>query len=698
MLVSFLNNEFNKTMKLERYLQYNKVSTGIPGLDILLYGGLAVPYQSSEGMLIVVRGKDDMGKTILCLQLLHAIGNALAKHDGFPAIHYFTNYQNKQDVADLQMDILINWIIKEMIRKSVTGEQINGNVFTKALFNTQDIIWEDKDENIIPADLIKNDPDGMICKEALYYNGRTNSLHYRVTSSNSTQAYSDADNVIYARRYKYLEEYLENDVLHDVEDRLGFRFTPIQIHDRIKAIIEKKVKVFNYKESRKLATARTHLFAVNLINDKDEISKSEKSLLMEQLRKHSTISILLISDSDKWPIEKADLLIDLSAGTYGTSDYITNRLQISKSRFQMTALGIHQYKRRDHGIEIYPSPSIYCMQRRYLQRALVYTHSNVLTDTYQQYLDNADDGKKYGSYLSEVDSITDSYFNALSPSAYKNFSVHQVLDRVFINPIIDKTGQQGDTITKRVSIEKAFLYGHNGGVTAIIGDPNTYKRYLTYGSAFSSAYRHEHTLFLLLNTDDRIARRRLQCPARKEKCRCEMCKDCYKYLHFMNIVMGCITPEEFLFYLIQQIDTEYQDGQIRRIIIDELQTIDYCFPLLKDNVLFLPALIDECRNRGIALYVLCDKHSLQVKALRALADNVVCTKRTDKGKAMVCVEKYSGYNSKPSKIFAGEIVCVEDLFECYEKGGQDSRKTFFDFDADKIEEKKVYTMEDYWNK
>ena len=94
-----------------------------------------------------------------------------------------------------------------------------------------------------------------------------------------------------------------------------------------------------------------------------------------------------------------------------------------------------------------------------------------------------------------------------------------------------------------------------------------------------------------------MIRRRLTCPARP--LRGDMyqeCNNCYKYIHFMNICMGNITPEEFLYYLEKQIEVTYDGSlkkRIRRIVIDDMQILDYCFPKLKEaGGLFLAALAE----------------------------------------------------------------------------------------------------------
>ena len=117
---------------------------------------------------------------------------------------------------------------------------------------------------------------------------------------------------------------------------------------------------------------------------------------------------------------------------------------------------------------------------------------------------------------------------------------------------------------------KDLIYGFRGGVTAIVGDANTYKRFFTFGCAFSSSVSKEHTLFLLLNKEDSMIRRRLACPARSKKDKkCEECKNCYSFLHFMNISMGNITPDELIFFLRKQLEVGFKDGKkVTRVIME----------------------------------------------------------------------------------------------------------------------------------
>ena len=685
---------FMLSNQLNKYFLYNKIKTGISGLDTLLYDGLVIP--ENDNLLIVIRGGDNTEKTIFGLQLISAVASEFAKLNYSISVQCYSNYLNKKFRDDLLLDMLIASAVRQLTMCYISGKKITGKILTEAFFDTDNIVcchFNPNATTFLPYSDLDTIPDKMLCQEALYYNNRTNALHLRIQRQDDST--STQDNLVYSRKHDSLNDFFTNgNSLKDVEELLQTKYVNISMNEQslsVQSIIRQLQELHVHTSE--------NLVCVNLVNRMDNGSNEKEDIcdLIDELKRFR-VSILVIRDDVKIPSENVGMVIDLTTSNYKNVEYCLNYLTISKSRFQTTALGYHQYKRKDYGIEVYPSIHTYCQKRRYLQRALVYTHSNVISETYQQYLnDNVFDGHTYDSYTNDIDTIREAYRRALSPSAYKDFSISQVLDSIFINPIKNKKVQVGSQ-TYSQQLENSFLYGNNGGITAIIGEPNTFKRFLTFGSAFSSAHKKEHTLFLLLNKDSRTVRRRLQCPAISNKKCPDRCGECYQYLHFMNIVLGCITAEEFIYFLTQQIDTAYPDGKITRVIIDDLQILEYCFPLLFDNKLFMPALIDECRDRHIALYIMCDKNSIMTPSLSVLADNVVYTNRDTKGGLELFVERYSGYNSTPSKIFVGKVKSPTRLFECYERGSRDNRRAFFDFDSDQFESGTRFTMSDYWKK
>lgn len=671
--------------------QYNKIKTGILGLDKLLYNGLVIP--KGNNIMLLIRGDDDTEKTAFSLQLVQGLASSMSTDSDQRQIHYYSNYLDDDYLSDLELDMIIASSIQKLTSLSLQKNINLTSTFSSFFF---DVANNKLKNNPSPySGDLANDyscPDKMLCDEALYYNNRTNALHLR--KAHGDKHTSTEENVVFERKMDYLSCYMNEPEIKNVENLLGTLFIENKIHKKTESLGE----IENL-----LPADKENIVCVNLVNKMSAQIDGSTITHLSKVLKQYRISIVVIRKDVKFPEEDADMIIDMATTNDNFCGYLLHYISIYKSRYQSTVLGVHQYKRRDIGIEVYPSLHLYCQERRYLQRALVFTHSNVISETFQQFLEkNQEDSNTftYHDYLSQKDTISKGYFNALSPSAYKNFSIDKVMDTIFINPIKNVQGH-GDSESALMKNENDFLYGNNGGITAIIGEPNTYKRYITFGSAFSSAYRKEHTLFLLLNKDYKIVRRRLQCPARHSKCKeCTdtQCRQCYEYMHFMNIKLGCITAEEFMYYLFHQIKVGYGNSHIKRIIIDDLQIVEHCFPFLFEESLFIPALIDECKELGIALYIMCDKSSSLVEKLKVLADNVVCTSRDSKGHLEIMVERYSGYNSLPSKIFSGLVCDPCKLFTCYEIGSRGNRRTIFEFKATEIGKKNRVTMSDFWNK
>ena len=164
------------------------------------------------------------------------------------------------------------------------------------------------------------------------------------------------------------------------------------------------------------------------------------------------------------------------------------------------------------------------------------------------------------------------------------------------------------------------------------------------------------------------------CPSSKDCSSCtvscefmDKCQNCYENIHFLSLRMGCITAEEILFVLEQQIDLSFKDGKhVKHIFIEDLQKIDYSFPLLKSNKLFLSALVTFCRDRKVDLTILSDKKASLTQELCTLADNVICMEREvkDRDRAATIRIERSSQPHEISKIMSYKIKDMLKLFRC----------------------------------
>ena len=660
-----------------------KLPTGIRGLDKVLYGGIDVNVLKAlhiggndiprTPLVIAIKGsEDDNDKSMLAMQMLYGIAQSVEKikadYQHINSGWYSTYYQTHK-LDDMFLDYFISSSLQEILRKKASKDanvNLCSNIFTNLLFDSSNILCQGISTNAnIPYTAVANTTDAMIGDGIIYYNRRTNSLHVKADLTADDNKY----NQVYLRQFDSINEYSQI-YSNKQQDALFYKYTGLHF------LPFAMIGDLTYSQLTRSIANPKELIAVDLSAYKDLAVTKINGLL--NLLHDAKIVILVVDSTAEIPENRVNMMMELSQKV--DHKFVLKYLQITKSDSQDFAPGLHQYKKRDYGIEVYPRKELYLYERRYLQRALVYTHADALTETYQQYMKLQKyyidtPTTTYEDYEADIASEENKPFYAIYPKNYMEQMSIDLLNRVFI-PINPLRNLLHKSKNETEFIENEYMYGNAGFVTAVIGKANTYKRFLTFGGIFGSACAEDHTLIIMMNKEEMVTRRRLACPARP-LCgdRDKACRSCYHYIHFMNICMGNITPEEFLYYLERQIEVTYDGDQkkhIRRIVIDDLQILDFCFPRLNDG-LFLAALAELCREHDIILYILCDISGKMLPPLRALADNVIITQKDKKdGHPLIFVEKFAGYTNTPSKMYCGKVKNVNKLFRCVEKEGINS--------------------------
>ena len=665
-----------------------KLPTGIRGLDKVLYGGIDVNVLKAlhiggnniprTPLVIAIKGsEDDNDKSVLAMQMLYGIAQSVEKikadyqhiNNGWNQPVMYSTYYQTHKLDDMFLDYFISSSLQEILRKKASKDanvNLSSNIFTNLLFDSSNILCQGISTNAnIPYTAVANKTDAMIGDGIIYYNRRTNSLHVKADLTADDNKY----NQVYLRQFDSINEYSQM-YSNKQQNALFYKYTGLNF------LPFAMIGDLTYSQLTTSIANPKELIAVDLSAYKDLAVTKINGLL--NLLHDAKIVILVVDSTAEIPENRVNMMIELSQKV--DHKFVLKYLQITKSDSQDFAPGLHQYKKRDYGIEVYPRKELYLYERRYLQRALVYTHADALTETYQQYMKLQKyyidtPTTTYEDYEVDIASEENKPFYAIYPKNYMEQMSIDLLNRVFI-PINPLRNLLHKSKNETEFIENEYMYGNAGFVTAVIGKANTYKRFLTFGGIFGSACAEDHTLIIMMNKEEMVTRRRLACPARP-LCgdRDKACRSCYHYIHFMNICMGNITPEEFLYYLERQIEVTYDGDRkkhIRRIVIDDLQILDFCFPRLNDG-LFLAALAELCREHDIILYILCDISGKMLPPLRALADNVIITQKDKKdGHPLIFVEKFAGYTNTPSKMYCGKVKNVNKLFRCVEKDGINS--------------------------
>lgn len=663
-----------------------KLPTGIRGLDKVLYGGIDANVLKAlqiggnniprTPLVIVIKGsEDDNDKSMLAMQMLYGIAQSVENikadyqhinSDWNKPVMYSTYYQTHK-LDDMFLDYFISSSLQEILRKKASKDanvNLSSNIFTNLLFDSSNILCQGISTKAnFPYTAVANTTDAMIGDGIIYYNRRTNSLHVKADLTADDNKY----NQVYLRKFDSINEYRQM-YSNKQQDTLFYKYTELHF------LPFSMIGNLTYSQLTTSIANPKELIAVDLSAYKDLAVTKINGLL--NLLHDAKIVILVVDSTAEIPENRVNMMIELSQKV--DNMFVLKYLQITKSDSQDFAPGLHQYKKRDYGIEVYPRKELYLYERRYLQRALVYTHADAVTETYQQYMRQqkyyqGDDAVSYDDYKEELKK--NKPFFSLYPQNYMQQMSIDLLNKILI-PVNPLRQQNKKSKEKDDLMAEEYMYGNAGFVTAVVGKANTYKRFLTFGGIFGSACSKDHTLIVMMNKEESVTRRRLICPAKPWKVdKMDYCRECYGYIHFMNICMGNITPEEFLYYLEKQIEVPYDyesKKRIRRIVIDDLQILDFCFPRLEKNGLFLAALAELCRVHDIILYFLCDTASELLPTLRALADNVIFTKKDESGHPLIFVEKFAGYTNTPSKMYCGKVKNVNKLFRCVENHGINS--------------------------
>lgn len=438
--------------------------------------------------------------------------------------------------------------------------------------------------------------------------------------------------------------------------------------------------------------------------DTESLRTLPYSHLYGTLRNYARVSILVFDDRKEEEGDE-DIVIDLRVNTDDSQEYTYHELQISKSVFQTRALGWHQYKRRDYGIVVFPSIHLRLTRRYYVSNLLNEIGKGMLENTYMSFLasrfhGNPDDaggydGLLYDEYVRGKEDLEERLLWNMYVRQEKEHGRILSRSRASGEPESHETDDvpfDGDSLLHRSLFGSEASDSGDPGycvqsthspVTAIVGNPNSFKRLLVLSKAFHWAKKGQHVLFVLFDKDETDIRRQMLCPAIRSrikacgaeedfKAKSASCRSCCRFIHFLSMRPGCITAEEFLSVLLEQIliycDSDIDNGMERRklhVVIDDFQRIDFSFPFIKNTTLFTSGLINMCREHNVELTILCDKSSERAHEVCTLADNVMCIQRERRD-----TDSFNLFSERivdpplPSSIVRYRIEDALDMFTC----------------------------------
>ncbi len=336
------------------------------------------------------------------------------------------------------------------------------------------------------------------------------------------------------------------------------------------------------------------LDGLNMLDVKER-SLVEEHDLIELLRKSCSVAII-IHDTVAEQYAAIDFMADMIIELYGEKTvypphYYINQISIIKSRYQSTALGWHQYKIEKNGIKVFPSIHFRASRLNAMTQRLDFSRKSI---------------------AEHLSMNSDLYFNEKE----KN----QPAIQDFISEIL------GPKNLKK------------GSCTVILGSRRTMKTILTLD--FLRAEGHESgngslLLSLLDNQGTIIEQARILCSLRCIKSQpCKEHLECFQKMYLLHFRPGCIHPDEFIDALEERLRYGIEDStkNISRFAFWDLTQLEDRFPLLNNEPLFLPLLMDHLKNspypnnsepRKITSIFMGAPNTQLGKMASAMADNVL---------------------------------------------------------------------------
>lgn len=407
----------------------------------------------------------------------------------------------------------------------------------------------------------------------------------------------------------------------------------------------------------------------------EELKRLPLENFVKELRNRSKVSILILNDKETLRNLDADIIIDMRRSFDSVHNYTYHELSVVKNVKGQFAFGWHKYKPMNGLIYVYPS----------IHKLLSQQYS--VDNTFIQAI-NTD--ARYAQSFAEMMEITPSFPNV---NPYENISEQE----------------EEDIPKKEENILSKLITPHlveKGRISSIIGNHNTFKRFLVSVSILNSILSGHEVFVLLLNEKRKgmlqlIDKIRYDAGISKGKA-----EEAYQHLFFWEVRMGCISPDELVSFVMEYIDMQRKNCGKKRIdiFIIDLGTIEQCFPMLNNESLFVPTLSTLCREKKVDLHLVCNKHFSQRSVVCTVADNLICTRRNpedDSNQLTMLLEKNDfgpRYNCKVFELVVKQVYGEGDRFNV---GINSEGMVVFKKDINEIPNvvtSEIPTTKDYWRK
>lgn len=531
---------------------FNALEIGEAPICELLRGYLVLPNEERSGLVILIEGKPGTGKSTLALQLLDWIDEVSRQRKRL----LFSIEQSQIDVASKYHKMIAAKLIQLAPKTRAspgTGAGERSSDGEHAVVPR----WHENLDKFLGARVVQDTSAQF---------GKLEEIFSKLKLSGALSRDPTFNELICE-----LQKVLVGRLGIEDRDKSGagsFLREKSRIEETLTGIIDKLDKRFEVDSARS-ARPLAVVDGLSLFQPTDRAAASFQRLV-DVLRRTCAVGIMVYEPGSKergFLEHQVDMMIELHERWMEKPQaYLLHELCIRKSRYQDAALGSHQYKIRDFGLEVFPSVHFQVHQPNYM--ALEYARSLLRVEPERSAEGRGDSERPLKS---ETQSIIDSICHI----------------------------QAGDS-------------------TVLLGPRGSFKTELcldflcrgSWGHCKATGIKPDTGLLVSMIGNAHQTHGGLRCPFNAKGGRPESCKpkgNCCAVLpdHIYRFHQrpGFITPAEFL-SLIKRRVLAADGDPIGRFVLWDLTQLDYRFPLFSQDTMLLTALIDFFKaNKIKALFM-----------------------------------------------------------------------------------------------
>lgn len=627
-----------------------KLRTQIKGLDDVFYGGINVDDSRQEGTLIAIYGSKGVNKIQLAMQIVRGLTDSLLKEcrnrECGNSLFYSINKRTNEMLLMLTNIMIYNEINNVIWSYRQCGNNEHSFEPLKKYFDLMD---DQESPYSQVVNLFNSNPDEFLfflSDGSVYYNERTNSLNIQQVEENDSRinqllrlkddTLKSNPNGEKSKLLCNIEFYGKDDLERGENEIKTESMIAPQYLSSINSVLGRLGERYNNGNCPKVPCIAIDGFSQL---SEEELKRVPLAYIEGLLRRMSHVSILVFDDKCKAIGCNADIVIDMTRrDVLDKASFSYSELQVTKCLPQLFAPGRHQYKLTHIGIEVYPNTERVLNRKNFDNRLYCDVNRSMFMPSYRDYI----------QYLQQQDKNVS---NSIGASLLQNGnscittweSFRNVQEQYLRNLVNNRHSSNNEdhftlleNILFRNEVEECANF-EDANLTNIIttlvgkGYEDTTYNYFANAVVFNKACQKQETLYVVFAKDGDQVRTNVSCPCLRKRGCCDICIDCHKRLHLFTVRMGDISAAELLYRLdevLNYYNTDNSKHKISQIVVDEIQTaVEFAFPSLFEDRLFLPALIRLFRRHRIPTLIMCQKNKKYASELCSFADNVIMLNR-----------------------------------------------------------------------